>query len=210
MSAESVLRDTIRPVLDWLWAEHRVPNGPRAVAMMVAIGLQESRFVHRDQVVPGKPAGSVGPATGFWQFEKGGGVAGVMQHALTADIARKVAAAAGVDFERDTIWRALTKPEGDQLAAGFARLLLYTDPRPLPDAAAEAEEEAWDYYQRNWRPGRPHRGTWGGFWRQAVGMAAGEPQPAARPAEPAGPAQLEARVARLERIVAAIGAAARG
>jgi len=162
-------RDLIHTTCDALWFDHRVPNGKQAEAMLYAIGMQESRFAVRDQIVAGKTPSQVGPATGFWQFEKGGGVAGVMQHHLSADIARKAAEAAGVPFERDAIWRHFTKPEGDRLAATFARLLLFTDPRPLPPATEAAEEEAWQYYFRNWRPGRPHRETWGAFWRRAVG-----------------------------------------
>lgn len=175
MSAAVQLGSLVRPVLSYLWTEHRVPDGPAAETMMLAIGLQESRFIHRDQVVPGKPAGSVGPATGFWQFEMGGGVAGVMQHATTADIARHVAAASGVAFDRDVIWRAFATPAGDQLAAAFARLLLFSDARALPAPAVAAEEEAWQCYLRNWRPGKPHRATWGGFWAQALALVAGAP-----------------------------------
>lgn len=161
-------RDLIRSVCDQLWFDHRIPNGKQAEAMMIAIGLQESRLLHRDQIVAGKAPGAVGPATGFWQFEKGGGVAGVMQHHLTADIARKAAEASGVPFDRDDIWRSFTKTDGDRLAATFARLLLFTDPRALPPATEAAEEEAYQYYIRNWRPGKPHRETWGAFWREAI------------------------------------------
>lgn len=206
MSAQGQLGALIRPVLSYLWTEHRVPNGPPAEAMMIAIGLQESRFVHRDQVVPGKAPGSVGPATGFWQFERNGGVAGVMQHAMTADIARHVTAASGVAFDRDVIWRSFATPAGDQLAAAFARLLLFTDPRPLPAPSLAAEEEAWQYYIRNWRPGKPHRGTWGAFWAQAVALAGvgGQTPPAPAPVAPDGMAALAARVDALERRMAAI------
>lgn len=207
MSASVQLGALIRPVLSYLWTEHRVPNGPAAEAMLLAIGLQESRFIHRDQVVTGKPAGQVGPATGFWQFEKGGGVAGVMQHAMTADIARHVATASGVAFDRDGIWRSFATPAGDQLACAFARLLLFSDPRALPVASDAAENEAWEFYLRNWRPGKPHRGSWAGFWRQAVALAGGEAAPAqAAPVDAV--AALADRVARLERRIAAIGQAA--
>lgn len=67
-----------------------------ALTMLLAIGLQESRFTFRDQVVPGKAPGQVGPATGFWQFERAGGVAGVMQHPRSAEIARVAADHAAV------------------------------------------------------------------------------------------------------------------
>lgn len=162
--------ELIRATVNRMWFDHRVPNGKAAEALLLAIGLQESRFKVRDQIVPGKAPGQVGPATGYWQFEKGGGVAGVMQHHLTADIARKAASDAGVPFTRDAIWRHLATPAGDELAAVFARLLLFTDARPLPPATVEAEEDAYQYYLRNWRPGKPHRETWGAFWRQGVGL----------------------------------------
>jgi hypothetical protein len=194
--AEKVLAETIRPVLGYLWTEHRVPNGPAAEAMMVAIGLQESRFLRRDQVVPGKRPGQIGPATGFWQFERDGGVAAVMTSAVTRDIARKIAGAAGVAWDRDAIWRAFVRPEGDQLAAAFARLLLFSDPAPLPAPSAAAEEAAWAYYVRNWRPGRPHRETWGRFWAAALALVGAAP--VAENAIDRRLAALEARVAALE------------
>lgn len=212
MSAAEILDGTIRPVLSWLWTEARIANGPSAEAMMVAIGLQESRFEHRDQVNTGPAV--VGPATGFWQFEKGGGVAGVMGHHLTADLARKVAHAAGVAWDRDAIWRAFTLPDGDQLATAFARLLLYTDPRALPAADLSSEDAAWDYYLRNWRPGKPHRETWGAFWRQGVALAsAGGQGGAMAPAVPPGAMLadgLESRVAALEAKMARLAAAVAG
>lgn len=209
MSAAEILTGTIRPVLGLLWTDHRIPNGPAAEAMMLAIGLQESRFAHRDQVVPGKPAGQIGPATGYWQFERGGGVAGVMGHARTSAIARALVEASGIAWDRDAVWRAFTAPAGDQIAAAFARLLLFTDPAPLPAPAAESEDQAWDYYLRNWRPGRPHRDTWGGYWQQAVGLARDAPaSPPAVATSAASLAMLEARILRLERQMAAIAGAA--
>lgn len=43
------------------------------------------------------------------------------------------------------------------LAAGLARLLLYTDPARLPGLGDE--EGAWQLYLRTWRPGAFTRGT---------------------------------------------------
>ena len=45
----------------------------------------------------------------------------------------------------------------DVLAAGMARLLLWTDPRALP--ALNRPDDAFEYYLRNWRPGAYTRGT---------------------------------------------------
>ena len=71
MTLEQVMRDAVRPALALLPA---AMNTPQARCMLLAIGLQESRFVHRRQIG--------GPARGFWQFERGtrtsrGGVWGV-------------------------------------------------------------------------------------------------------------------------------------
>lgn len=128
----------------------------KARVMLLAIGLQESRFTHRVQM-------GWGPARGFWQFEKGGGVKGVMKHLTSSARADALCKWRGVAFESDTIWHALAKD--DVLAAGFARLLLLTDPRPLP--SLDDADGAWAYYLRNWRPGKPHEKTWANFHKQA-------------------------------------------
>ncbi|HEY0201134.1 MAG TPA: hypothetical protein VGC24_05530, partial [Burkholderiaceae bacterium] len=61
----------------------------------------------------------------------------------------------GVAFTPQAVWDALD--DDDLLAAGFARLLLYTDPAPLP--AVGDVEGAWAYYLRNWRPGAYSNGS---------------------------------------------------
>lgn len=134
-----------------------LPNGMdsyAARALLLAIGLQESRFIHRAQIN--------GPARGFWQFEKAG-VAGVMQHGASRKHAESACSTVRVPFWRDEIWASLEF--NDVLAAAFARLLLWTSPRPLP---TEGEGEyAWDYYISCWRPGKPHRTTWDDFYKLA-------------------------------------------
>ena len=54
--------------------------------------------------------------------------------------------------------------DNDVLAAVAARLLLWTDPQPAPKSA----QEGWDCYARVWRPGKPHRETWDGYYAAAV------------------------------------------
>lgn len=125
----------------------------RAVTMLVAIGLQESRFVHRRQIG--------GPARGFWQFEWAG-VRGVLNHPASKPFAEEACEARGVPASVGGVHGRLA--EDDALAAAFARLLLWTDPSPLPDD----EQAAWDYYVRNWRPGKPRRETWARCWAQAT------------------------------------------
>lgn len=134
-----------------------------ARVMLLAIGAQESRFQHRVQL-PLRPGGKPGPARGFWQFERGGGVAGVLTHSASRLIAEQAISRRGIPNETRAVWSALA--DDDVLAAIFARLLLYTDPAPLPAIGDHAA--AWAYYLRNWRPGKPHPHTWRALYDSAV------------------------------------------
>ena len=92
-----------------------------------------------------------GPAVGDYQFEKGGGVKGVTNPKFKTVYAasKLLCSIRKVDFNPDAIYQALkTDPV---LAAGLARLLYFTDPKPLPDVGDEAG--AWALYLRTWRPG---------------------------------------------------------
>lgn len=92
-----------------------------------------------------------GPAVGDYQFEKGGGVKGVTNPDFKTVYAasKALCAARKVAFTPDAIYQALkTDPV---LAAGMARLLYYTDPKPLPDPGDEVA--GWGLYLRTWRPG---------------------------------------------------------
>lgn len=159
-------RADILPILDAaLVGLPAIMDTPQARVQLIAIALQESRLKHRDQIVKGKKPGVKGPALGLWQFEKGGGVRGVLRHP-----ASRKHLPYGQD-EEQALWLLLECD--DTLAAQLARLLLWTDPRPLPvrgDAAS-----GWNYYIRNWRPGKPHPQTWGAFWREAEALVYGSP-----------------------------------
>lgn len=129
----------------------------KARVELYAIGFQESEFEHRRQM-------GNGPAMGFWQFERGGGVVGVMTHAASKGFMHSICAERGVAFDKMAIWQAIQFD--DMLAAVAARLLLFTDPKPLPslyakiDPAKPEESLSWQYYERNWRPGKPHPEKW--------------------------------------------------
>ncbi|MDO9596745.1 MAG: hypothetical protein Q7J47_03395 [Azoarcus sp.] len=129
---------------------------PAARVTMVAIGLQESRFLYRRQLR--------GPARGFWQFERGGGVIGVLSHPASRPLAAVLCADRQVDYTSAAVYERLE--HDDVLAAGFARLLLWTDRRPIPPAGAS--EAAWSYYLDLWRPGKPHPQTWPGLYARAL------------------------------------------
>lgn len=142
---------------------HKITVSPAAEAMLLAIGLQESALTHRYQVLSG---GRKGPARGLWQFERGGGVKGVLTHPSTAKIANIFAAYHVGTVELGAIHARLEYD--DILACAFARFLLYSDPRPLPQPANESQAVAWEYYLRTWRPGKPHPETWPANWQAAL------------------------------------------
>lgn len=138
-----------------------------ARVLMYAIGLQESRFTHRAQVIDG---GGKGPARGYWQFERGGGVRGVLRHPASKFWMHSVCNARNVPAQETSVWLAMETD--DVLAAAAARLLLFTDPSKLP--AIGEQSASWSYYIRNWRPGKPHPRTWPECYETAL-KAVGEP-----------------------------------
>lgn len=90
-----------------------------------------------------------GPAVGDFQFERGGGVKGVMTHHAVKDLTRAICNVRKVSFDAGSIYQALKTDA--ILAAALARLLYYTDPKAMPDVGDEAG--TWALYLRTWRPG---------------------------------------------------------
>jgi hypothetical protein len=160
---DSIMHDAIDPALALL---PPAMDSAAARVMLLATGLQESRFMYRAQKIAGQPY-IKGPARGFWQMERGGGVSGVLSHYKTRDLAEALCQARGVVHDSVLVHAALETD--DVLAACFARLLLWADPFALP-AVAASHDAAWDCYQRCWRPGKPRRETWDEYHDQARGQ----------------------------------------
>jgi hypothetical protein len=134
---------------------------PAARVMLTTICLQESAFDSRLgsrwQVINAARREIKGPARGLAQFELGGGVVGVYKHAASAEMTREVCRARDVRLDPRDIWAALDRD--DLLAVALARLLLWTDPAPLPAPEPSAQSTAFSYYLRVWRPGAWHNGS---------------------------------------------------
>ena len=132
---------------------------------LYAIGYQESEFKVRRQY-------NNGPAASFWQMEKGGGIIGVLRHAASRNFAMQICSERGITPNVNSVWNAMLYD--DVLGAAFARLLLYTDPRPLPkvpeliNPTAPEHSDSWQYYERNWRPGKPHPEKWALSYTKAL------------------------------------------
>ena len=126
-------------------------NSKEAQALLISIGLQESRFTSRRQIG--------GPANGFWQFEKGGGCAGVLKHYQTGPILLPILQTMCYGSTPEDVYQAIE--HNDILAVIMARLLLWTVPGKIPGRGEP--EASWRQYLNGWRPGKPHRATWDGF-----------------------------------------------
>lgn len=124
-----------------------------AKAMILSTGAQESAFIERKQIG--------GPARGFWEFEEGGAVIGVLGHRDTKYVIEPILVAMAVQTWH--VYDALT--DNDILACIMARLLLWTHPDPLP--GPNDPTTGWRQYQDMWRPGKPRPETWAANYQRA-------------------------------------------
>ena len=147
MTPAQFLETILDPGLAFLARATGMAPNDTARLLLLAIAGQESGWEARRQ----KPQPI---ARGFWQFERGGGVRGVLNHPASAHRAEQLCAALSIPSDEATVYEALAW--SDHLATGFARLLLWTDPLPLPTD----QQGGWDAYARMWRPGAPRPETW--------------------------------------------------
>jgi hypothetical protein len=164
MTPDHLLRDVVDPALAYMSATlsgDPCPSvGDDARVALLAIAGQESGFKERRQIG--------GPARSYWQFESGGGVAGVMGFPTTRPMLVKLCAGLDIPYVRATVFEAMAW--NDRLGCAMARFLLYTDAAALP--AVGQQDAMWDYYLRNWRPGKPHPEAWPANYRAATAAVA--------------------------------------
>jgi hypothetical protein len=155
MAPEVLYAAVIAPTLKWMAAQPsiRTPDSDAARILVTTIAGQESRWHDRRQIG--------GPARSYWQFEQGGGVAGLFL--ATPRQLSTVCASQDILYDLGVVFEAMAW--NDPLACAMARLLLWTDPAPLP--AVGDKDAAWAYYIANWRPGAPHRASWDGLYDQS-------------------------------------------
>lgn len=126
-----------------------VRDTQEARVLLIAYSGQEADFTHRWQVFDRARPDAMGAARGLWQFERGGGVRGVLTHTATRALAARACALRGLPATVDAVYSALHRD--DILAAAFARLNLLWHPARLP--AVGDVEGAWKLYIEIWRPG---------------------------------------------------------
>lgn len=159
MTPKSLLTNAIDPALALLDATTQIKPDDRARVLVLAIAGQESAWQYRLQVG--------GPARSFWQFEEGGGVAGLFSVCPTK--LKVVCYELAIPFNQADVFEAMAW--NDVLAAAMARLLLWTDPAPLPDVGDV--QAGWNYYEKLWRPGAPHPEIWPARYGTAMGLVKG-------------------------------------
>jgi len=143
ISPATLVREVITPG----WAAFPVGMAsPAAVCLAVAICVQESNLADRRQGPDSKP----GPARGLAQFERAG-VAGVLNHPATDDLARMVCALHKLPASASVVHKAMES--NDILCLQFTRLNLLWDKAPLPAPTLSNRDKAFAYYVRTWRPG---------------------------------------------------------
>jgi hypothetical protein len=111
-------------------------------ALILAIAGVESGWTERRQIG--------GTARGWWQFERAGGLRGVMRHPASVAPLQEFCASMALPWDEVALFEALAWHDG--LAYACARLLLYTDLAVLP--ALGDVDGASEYYRRLWRPGK--------------------------------------------------------
>jgi hypothetical protein len=153
-------RDFIATILDpglaFLDRVGGVGSDDRARLLLAAIAIEESGLAARLQ--------APGPARGWWQMERAGGVRGVLNHPRSAIAAAKICSELCIPADETTVYEAMAW--SDLLSAAFARLLLWTDTAALPPAGST--DAAYAVYLRCWRPGKPSPKRWAGSYQQAM------------------------------------------
>ncbi|MGH8710125.1 MAG: hypothetical protein ACREVA_02220 [Burkholderiales bacterium] len=117
----------------------RLMNTSEARVMLLAIGLQESRFEHRVQA----------ETKSYWQFTLKE-VHKIVKHSpSTTELVKDAVELLGYTFDVSTIYNKIE--DNDTLAVVVARLLLYKSKRKLP-VARDAVEGGKQYVEL-WQPG---------------------------------------------------------
>lgn len=146
MKADLFYTRIVKPTLFLMSELIDVKVSAEAAVLTMAIAGQEGAWRYRRQ--------NGGPARSYWQFEKMGGVIELFQK--TPKQLTKLCDYLDIPFVLPDVFEAMAW--NDTLGCAMGRLLLWQDPRALPEIGSK--DAAWAYYLRNWRPGAPHPDAW--------------------------------------------------
>ena len=105
-------------------------------------------------------------ARSFFMFEHGG-VSGVLEHPASGPTLKAFCISLEIPPLLDTIYEAIAY--NDALAYACARLLLWTDPHPLPEIGDTASSMAM--YVNLWRPGKFSAERWTARFAEALAVS---------------------------------------
>jgi hypothetical protein len=150
-SAIEYVRSAVLPAALSMLPPHMDSTAARA--MLLAIGMQESRFAYRRQMAVGPRSVLAGR-----DHRRLRGILTTRRLASSRGALKRMAYGEpdASDFQ--------ALEDNDILACIGARLLLWTHPKALPEGDSN---EAWRHYIDCWRPGKPHRETWDAFYLDA-------------------------------------------
>lgn len=159
------------PACKALFPERADLMSAEACAELLAIGMQESDFAHRQQLTGGIRdwwRSLTGPAASYWQIERAG-IKGVMQHHRTRPMLQRALEKLGYPEDLETIWSAIRYD--NILAVVVARLILFQYPGRLP--LENEPSVGWSQYFATWRPGKPKPEKWAACYRTAWDIVRG-------------------------------------
>ncbi len=175
MKPDRFYHEIVKPTLELMekMPEVQIPATEKAAVLVMTIAGQESNWAARRQVGIGQYHPQTVGARGYWQFESTGGGPVALNDVMQKTPRQLAAVCAWLEIPNDelTLYEALAW--NDTLACALGRLLLWTDPHPLPDVGNKVA--SWDYYVRNWRPGAPHPDVWPGHYDTALAAMKGTP-----------------------------------
>jgi anti-sigma regulatory factor (Ser/Thr protein kinase) len=131
-----ILRDVVDPALQALPVRM---TSAEARVMLLAIGAQESRLIHRKQL-PLRAGMPPGPARGLWQFEAGGGVVGIINHPASRRLALEALQREDVPPTPRAAWAALAENDLAEILADVFRF----QQDELADRGIKVEAETQD------------------------------------------------------------------
>jgi len=166
MTPETFFVRIVEPCLQYMATSPSIaiPVSDAARVLVLTIAGQESRWKDRRQIGMSYYPQKIG-ARGYWQFESTWGGPVAINDVLQSTPRQIETVCSALDIPCDEIALYEACAWNDTLACAMARLLLWSDPAPLP--AVGDKDASWKYYERNWRPGAPHPETWPGLYDRA-------------------------------------------
>jgi len=173
MEPKRFFRTIVQPTLAMMEAHPaiRIPVTPKGNVLVMTCAGQESLWKSRRQIRIGQYHPQSVGARSYWQMESTWGGPVAINDVIQDTPRQLFAICEDLEIPTDELSLYEACAWNDTLACALARLLLWSDPAPLPEVGDK--QGSWDYYRRNWKPGVPHPSTWSA--RYDASLAAMQP-----------------------------------